>query len=131
MKKLYALDIVYDKYRNLIAISSFYEYFASDRVSELTGAKGAYNLFEQEIRMDLVINKLDVIIEQLEDIKENQYALYQKMDEAIDIMNGIYDDVEELVSAAHRIEDATYITAHCAKVAAQNTEILKYIALVS
>ena len=52
-------------------MSKIYEYILSGRCTELDGFKGAYNLYEQETRMDIVIMRLDDIYEELEEIKEN------------------------------------------------------------
>lgn len=131
LSKLYTFDVIFPKYRNLVAISTFYEYFASGRVTELEGPNGAYNLYENELRMNLIINKLDIIITKLDEIKANQYALYNELKDTNQIISGIQSDITELVRTTHNIEDATRITAYCAKVTAQNTEALKYIALVN
>ena len=152
LDKLYALDVVYSKYRNLVAISTMYEYFASGRVSQLEGPNGAYNLYESELRQNLIINKLDTIITQLEDIKANQYALYTELQETNRTLRGISSDISAIVSNTNKIADntrdisksnrriadntdriaeASNITAYCAQVTAKNTEALKYIALVN
>ena len=130
LDKLYSLGIVFPKYRNLVAVSTIYEYFASGRVTELEGPTGAYNLYENELRMNQIIDKLDVIITKLDEIKANQYALYNELRDTNKIVDGIRKDVAELVKSSHRIEDATRITALCSQVTAQNSKALKYIALV-
>ena len=76
LKDVYGLNMVYGKYRNFVAYSSFYEYFDSGRCEMLTGVDGAYNIFEQEIRMDRIIYRLDIIVLQLNQIQKNQYKLY-------------------------------------------------------
>ena len=80
--KLYSYGVIYGKYRSYVALSSFLDYFLSGRVSSLDGPDGAYNLYEQESRANIVINKLDVIIDSLENIKENQYFIYNKLQTA-------------------------------------------------
>jgi X-X-X-Leu-X-X-Gly heptad repeat protein len=77
--RLYALNVIYPKYHNLVAMTSFYEYFDSGRCAELEGAQGAYNLFEIEKRMDIIIYKMDMILARLKKIAENQYRLYTEM----------------------------------------------------
>ena len=137
-KKLYDLDYIFPKYRNFAAICSIYEYFVSGRCTELTGADGAYNLYESELRQNLIIERLDKIIDSLEVIKENQYALYSELERTNEILNGISSDMRELVSTvrrieitANRIEDAVHITNYYTQVTAQNTKALKYIALIN
>lgn len=68
--ELYAYDIVFGKYRNVVALSSFYEYLMSGRCSALEGADGAYNIYENEIRANRVIAQLDTVISSLEEIKQ-------------------------------------------------------------
>lgn len=63
--KLYAMDVIYPKYRNLPALTSIYEYFITGRCDELSGPYGAYNLYEDEVRKDTVISQLNAVIENL------------------------------------------------------------------
>ena len=79
LKELYDLDYIFEKYRNISAITMFYEYFSSSRVFELEGKDGAYNLYEAELRQNLIISNLGKINEHLEDIKDNQYCMYNEM----------------------------------------------------
>ena len=39
---------------------------------------GAYNLYEQELRQNLIINKLDFVIDRLDTVIDNQHMLYMK-----------------------------------------------------
>lgn len=79
----------------------------------------------------MIINRLDKIIDSLEVIKENQYALYSELERTNEILNGISSDMRELVSTVRRIEDAVHITNYYTQVTAQNTKALKYIALIN
>lgn len=56
LRKLYSADVVYPKYRNMVAMCTIYEYLASGRCETLDGAQGAYNLYEAEIRQNIVIS---------------------------------------------------------------------------
>ena len=66
--QMYSLDVIFPKYRNIIAVSSFYEYLLSGRCDKL---EGAYNIFESELRMNLIINKIDDVIKHLEKIEQH------------------------------------------------------------
>jgi hypothetical protein len=98
--KLYSLDAIYPKYRNLVAVTSFYEYFDSGRCDELEGAQGAYNLFEAEKRTDVIIYQIDAILARLGKIADNQYKLYTEMtrvNENIKVMNaGLTQKLQEI-----------------------------------
>lgn len=126
----YSKDIIYYKYRNnIIAVSSFYEYLCSGRCAQLEGANGAYNLYESEVRQDMIINKLDMIGENLERIKENQFVLYTVLSDSnkkIEVLaDAIYDATERLED----IENDTNIIAYNSEITARNSEIIKWIEL--
>lgn len=77
LKKIYSADIIYPKYRNFVAVVTIYEYFVSGRCASLTGYEGAYNLYESELRQKIIIDSLNNVMQSLEQIKQNQYMLYQ------------------------------------------------------
>ena len=137
LAELYSCDVVFPKYRNMIAICSIFEYLASGRVTTLDGPNGAYNLFEMESRQNIIINKLDAIIDQLEKIKQNQYVLYSEMQKTNDILQKISNEVNHVAHTTQRIETqaqfiakATYLTAYYSEITAQNTEAIKYINMI-
>ena len=123
----YDKNIVFPKYRNLVAISSFHEYLSSGRCSCLEGHEGAYNIFEDEILHKIIIRKLDEVIEHLENIESNQYMLYSAIKESDRETNRIG---QELNRVSQRIEENTYVTAYNSNIAAQNTEFLKWVELL-
>ena len=73
--------IMWASARDFVAVSSFYEYISSGRCETLEGPNGAYNLYENEIRMNTVIEKLNNVIESLEEIKQNQFMIYSAIQE--------------------------------------------------
>ena len=100
LDSLYGMGFIYPKYRNWVAVSSFYEYLDSGRCEKLEGASGAYNIYENELRMDRVIDKIDVIISRLDTIASTQYKLYREMKRVnanIDILKvSIRDDLRAI-----------------------------------
>lgn len=96
MQKIYAKNIVFPKYRNLVMICSLYEYICSGRCAELEGHEGAYNILEAEIRLDRIISKLDVIITNLEQIKTNQFMLYTEVQQCNRKLNGIMASINNI-----------------------------------
>ena len=100
LQEYYDQDVVYPKYQNLVAISSFYEYLSSKRCKRLTGRDGAYDIFEREIRQDIIIAQLEEIIDQLAQIKRNQFALYEAIQGANRISVRLYNEMVKLVNTA-------------------------------
>ena len=138
LERLYSFDYIFPKYRNLVAASTFYEYFITGRVSELEGPDGAYNLYEAELRQNLIINRLDNIISQLDKVRENQFILYQEVKKTNDTLKGISNDIHGILTTTKKIEDnteliskATSLTAYYSEIVAQNTEAIKYLSLIN
>lgn len=131
LQNLYDLDVIFPKYRNLIAVSTIYEYFASGRCTELTGPNGAYNLYESELRQNLIIGKLENIQSNLEQIKDNQYILYSEMSKANRSIEEINQDVRSLLTVANSSKASLDIAAKCAEATQKNTEALKYLNLIN
>ena len=93
----------------MVAITTISEYLASGRCYELEGPNGAYNLYEMELRQNIVINQLSSIITNLEQIRNNQYTLYQELVKA-------NDTVEQVLSTVRGVEENTRLTAYFAEV---------------
>ena len=138
LERLYSNDWIYGKYRNLVAMTTMYEYFITGRCSELAGPDGAYNLYEQETRQNVIISQLDRIGSQLEDIKANQYLLYTEVKKTNELVEGVVGElkdvnkgISDLRSKAGEIAKNTRTSAYYAEITAKNTEALKYIELVT
>lgn len=131
LNKLYSYDILYKKYRgNLAALNTMCEYFVSGRavtLSTTNGNDGAYNLYENELRQNVIIDKLDVVINSLEQIKANQYALYEAIQEADRTMYQISDMAEKISSIA----DNSALSACNSKIAADNTKAIAYMETIN
>ncbi len=82
LQKYYDEGVVFEKYRGMVPICMFHEYLQSGRCSSLTGHEGAYNIYETELRMNIILVKLDEIIENLKRIEDNQYVLAEAIRES-------------------------------------------------
>lgn len=80
LKELYSYNIIYPKYRNLVAVSSFLDYFSAGLCYAFeapeNGVGGAYYIFENEMLHKQIIMELKEINENLNKIKASQYSLY-------------------------------------------------------
>lgn len=120
LNSLYDMGIIYPKYRNLVAISAIYEYLSSGRCNSLDGPNGAYNLYEMELRQNIVIGQLSTIIANLNQIKNNQFTLYNELISANQKSNLLLSDILNNVK----------VGAYHSEAAAKNAEALKYISLI-
>lgn len=87
---LYYVDIIYEKYRNIVAMSSIYEYFDAGRCNTLVDDKGAYNLYETECRANAISNSWSIITRDIQAIKNNQYILYKQLEQANSIIEKMF-----------------------------------------
>ena len=139
--QLESLEIVYPKYLDFIALTTISEYLATGRCTVLTGADGAYNLYESEIRANRIIAQLDQVIDSLEQIKANQYKTYsllkevgdnisdisKKMDSAITALNNIQDHTKRIEENSAMIAYNTAKTAHYMKINNQLTNAIGFL----
>ena len=146
--ELYAYDIIFAKYRNIVALSSFYEYLVSGRCSLLAGHDGAYNIYENEIQMNRVVDRLDTVISSLDEIKHSQYLIYESlqsidaslcslnstMDKALTSIQGIEKQatsINEYMVHISKNSDViahnTAVTAYYSKINAELTNALGYM----
>lgn len=123
---IYKLEYIAGDYRNLVAVSSFYQYFRTGRVDSLRGPYGAYNKYEEESRSDLIIQKLDDIIDCLDIIQKNQRLLYEAIEEAKRTNQKIVNELTHISIQNEQIVTNSYITAYNSRIIAQNTEVLKW-----
>lgn len=123
LEKLYSANVIYEKYRNIVAVGMLCEYFESGRCSTLEGHEGAYNIYENEIRQNIIISKLDIIITELEKIEQNQYMIHQ----AIQNSNRKIEEISSEILSSHKsIQQNQKIIEYYNSITANNTEFLKW-----
>ena len=146
LNQLYDLNIIYKKYRNLVAITMFCEYYDSGLRTELEGTTGMYDLYEQQLMGKQIINELStvnkhlqtiswqmgVISHQLTGIQQNQLMLYEEVAEGNSIARAIRQGTEQLLNNTEKhlsaIQTATEITAFQAEVTARRLNAISSMA---
>ena len=142
------MNVIFPKYRNLVAYSTFYEYLETGRCTALSGPDGAYNLYESELRQNAIISQLSDILDSMEEIKANQYMVYsqlKQMNAGLDKLNhsmaqavtslqqigssvnSIKDYTEHIAENSDIIAYNTAVTAHYTKLNAELTDSLGYL----
>lgn len=129
LERVYDENILFPKYRNMVAVLTIHEYFLSGRCEELKGHEGAYNIYENELRQNIIINSLECIMQSLEQIKQNQYMLYQAIRETQSSINSLSYEFSNISSTVSSLETNSKVSAYNSKIAADNTKILSYIEL--
>lgn len=138
LKKLYAVrneiygcGVIFVKYCNFVAISSFYEYLSSGRCQQLEGHDGAYNIYENEIRLDMVVSQLSQVIQSLEQIQRNQYVIYSAIKETNKQINALNGTMKKAVESIDAIKSDVSDMKECMKDISENTAVAAYYSQVS
>lgn len=126
LDKLYSKGVIYPKYCTLPALTSIYEYFLTGRCTELTGPHGAYNLYEDELRKDTVISQLNTVIENLEQIRQNQFMLYQQVKAVQENTAAIASELRQIKGYTVQIAEMSKLTAYYAALNERNTRLTMY-----
>lgn len=111
LQKLYSQNVIFPKYRNMVAITTINEYLMSGRCYELEGPNGAYNLYEMELRQNIIVGQLSKIVGSLEQIRNNQFMLYQEIVKA-------NSTIKDILSEVHGVNNNTKLTAYFSGVTA-------------
>lgn len=111
LHELYDQNLIFPKYRNLVAITTINEYLASGRCYELEGPNGAYNLYEMELRQNIVIGQLSNIIDNLEQIRNNQFTLYEELNKSKAMVSDIVRELRILNKTEKLNAYFSYVTA--------------------
>ena len=127
--RLYDKGIIYPKYRNITALTSIYEYFQTGRCSDLIGPDGAYNLYEQEFSANVIISQLDTVIKNLEQVKQNQYMLYQQVSSIKSEVGLINEQLSLLNTVSYNILQWSQLCAYYNGLTEFNTAIIAYNSL--
>lgn len=124
--ELYASNVIFGKYQDLVCLSTFYEYLMAGRCSTLDGTDGAYNLYEAEVRANTIISKLSEIVTSLEQIQKNQYMIYSQLKRMHSTLNSISKTMDTACTAILDIREDTAQIAQNTSVIAYNTEVNAY-----
>ena len=130
LAKFYEADVIFPKYRNLPALTSIYEYLASGRCEELAGPNGAYNLYESEIRQNMVISQLSEVVSNLESIRANQFMLYQEVNQINANVNAIGAEVQQLAVQSVLLTQLTALNTYYSGISAVNTTAMQFLGTV-
>ncbi len=126
----YQRGVIFPKYRNFVAISSFHEYLSSGRCSRLDGHEGAYNIFESEIRQNMIICKLDEVVRKLESIQDNQYMMYSAIRQSNQRSDSVLKALDNATDHLQAIESNTTVSTYNSNIITQNTEFLTWLEIL-
>lgn len=123
LDQYYNLGIIYSKYWDILPVSMFVQYLDSGRATRLEGSDGCYNIFEYEVRQDIIIDKLDTVIEKLDDLSASVTNAQYELTNALNASNRQIQRLCSKTDDANRhlaaIEYQNQITANNTRVLAE------------
>lgn len=133
LRRFYDVGVIYGKYRyDFAAVASFLDYFQSGRCSTLgenRGGDGAYNLYESELRQNIIINKLDLVLSKLDQIRDNQYSLACAIQEGNRMSQRLVKATERLAIAGEQTARNSEIAAYNSRQSANELNQIKWLQL--
>lgn len=119
LEGFYSYYILNEKYwHDIVAICTFYQYLCEKRTYCLefdrkTGDKGAYNIYANELQLGVIISKLDLVLDKLDQIADNQNMLKSIMIDAnkkVDNLSNNIVDMSRQINSS--IQQQTAIEAY-------------------
>jgi len=112
LSSLYKVNILHDKYQNLVAVASIYDYLSTGRTTSLIRVgndPGAYNIYEEDVRIGKIMSVIEMVGNQIintvtevaESVQYQQQALYDAVCEGNDIKQSL---LSQVISQGNRIE---------------------------
>lgn len=129
LNALYSLSIIHSSYRNLVAVSSLYDYIDKGICKRLEGRDGAYAFYEEELRFQRIESKLDIIIEKLDQIASNQEYLASLIREGNSAMSRIEQQNNALARKMGSISVNTALAAYNTRCCAESLAIMESISI--
>ncbi len=127
-QSLYSINVIYKKYWGLVPVTMFNEYFDSGRCSTLPEA---YDRYENEIRLDLILTKMDDIISRLDRIEQNQYMLAMSIHEMNRSIASLASAVDTQIHQLSEIAKNQQISNFYNQITFQNTSYMAWVAFNS
>ena len=112
LQRIYDENIIFPKYRNFVMVCSLYEYICAGRCDSLEGWNGAYNILENEIRLNHIITQLNRVLASLNQIQKVQSVLYSALAdtelEALQLVNSSDKIINQLLGMNAEMQQVYY-----------------------
>ena len=109
--ELYSKNILPEKYRNLIAVSTMYEYLITGRCTTVQGHGGIIDTYEYDCKFGMIIQNLIEINKKLDVIAANQQMLHEELSIANSHLQAIQSDINRIEVQNRQIVENTAISA--------------------
>ncbi len=138
-KMLYEQNLLHRDYHDLISVGTIYGYFVKGQTQSLsfdpkTGDQGAYNIYENQRRLDMIITNTEEILKKMDTIIQTQYELADglvRAEKRIGVLcRGVNDFMQSANSKLDRIGECAELTAYNTERAARELEYQSWLTIV-
>lgn len=129
LNALYSLSIIHASYRNLVAVSSLFDYLDKGICKRLEGRDGAYAFYEEDLRFQRIESKLDIIIQKLDQIASNQEYLASLIREGNAAMYRIEQQNNAMARTMDSISENAAVAAYNTRCCAESLAIMESISI--
>ncbi len=95
LSQVYDVGVIHSDYRSLVPVSMFVKYIEQERCYKLEGTNGAYNRYEDELRSNMIIGRLDHVLDSLDKIHASMGTLYRGMQTANRLLAELVDGMDD------------------------------------
>ncbi len=126
--KAYRYNVLDPDYRNIYAVSSMYGYLVKGRTkclqfNDATGDQGAYNIYENELRLNKIITNTQEILNKLDQVINAQYQLAYGLQQANRKIDALCHSISNHIN---KVETSLQNIEQCQQLIAYNTEQTRY-----
>lgn len=127
LNTMYNIGIIHPKYRHLIAVASFFDYFDTGRCLSFTGPGGAYAVYEEDLRFQRIVTQLDIIISKLDELIQSQRKLAELMWDVNNTLHRIEQSNSRMMQSVSRIEENSELIEYNTRCAMQSSVVMEHI----
>ncbi|HIY01269.1 MAG TPA: hypothetical protein IAA26_05425 [Candidatus Blautia faecipullorum] len=130
LNKLYSLNIIYKKYRDMEACGMFLEYLLSGRAQALEatqGYVGAYSLYEDELFRGVIRDKLDQVLQNQRILIKGQNEIKASLHSIENGIERVCNELSNIKGGINKLTQATEVNNFYNAVAAYNTMVTRRI----
>lgn len=91
------LSSLHKKYSSSVCVCQFIDYLETGRCYTLEGADGCYNKYEEELRQQIIVDKLDTIIGSLNRIENHMVTAVHELQMINQTATAIKDELKEVI----------------------------------
>lgn len=127
LNTMYNIGLIHPKYRHMVAVASFFDYFDTGICFSFTGPGGAYAVYEEDLKFQRIVTKLDIIISKLDELIQSQRKLAELMRDANNTLHRIEQSNNRMMQSLSEMKENTELIEYNSRCAMQSSAVMENI----